>query len=313
MSQFALLWCAMAPIDLNRLHAFAAVHADGSFSAAAARLGVPRSTVSRAVAALEASLDLRLFARTTRQVKTTAAGLALYDRVAPSLSSLETSLRELPRQEESPAGLLRITTTADLGTVVLAEAVSRYTARYPATQVELHFGPELVDLVKDGFDLALRLTSRPQRSSTLMVRKVGTLFIQLYAAPAYLARRRPPRSPAELRDYDWISFSGSSTMRELVRHRDLREVRARVLCRDPFFAREVLRSGGGVGALPSFLADGDVAAGTLVRVLPRWLVHTGTIQLVQPGGRRHVPRKVTAFSELLLEMLRQRPISTPAS
>jgi DNA-binding transcriptional LysR family regulator len=310
MSQFALLWCAMAPIDLNRLHAFAAVHSGGSFSAAAARLGVPRSTVSRAVAALEESLDVRLFARTTRQVKTTAAGLALYDRVAPSLSSLETSLRELPRQQESPAGLLRITTTADLGTIVLAEAVSRYVARYPATQVELHFGHELVDLVKDGFDLALRFLARPARSSTLVARKVGTVFVQLYAAPAYLARRQPPHSPAELRDYDWVSFTGSRGMVELVRHRDLRAVKARVTCHDPFFAREVLRTGGGIGALPSFLADGDVAAGTLVRVLPRWLLRTGTVLMVQPS-RQHVPRKVTAFAELLLEMLRQRPMAPP--
>lgn len=301
----------MAPIDLNRLHAFVAVHAGGSFSAAAAQLGVPRSTVSRAVAALEATLDVRLFARTTRQVRTTAAGLQLYDRVAPSLSSLETSLRDLPRQEESPTGVLRITTTADLGTVVLAEAVSRYTARYPGTQVELHFTPELVDLVKDGFDLALRLLSRPPRSSTLVARKVGTLVVQLYAAPAYLARRRPPRRPAELRDYDWVSFAGPRSMAELIRHRDLRAIKARITCRDPFFAREVLRTGGGVGALPTFLAEADVAAGALVRVLPRWLVRTGTIQLVQPS-RQHVPRKVTAFRELLLEMLRQRPISPAA-
>lgn len=300
----------MAPIDLNRLHAFVAVHSGGSFSAAAARLGVPRSTVSRAVAALEASLDVRLFARTTRQVKTTAAGLALYDRVAPSLSKLETSLRELPRQEESPSGLLRITTIADLGTIVLAEAVSRYTARYPATQVELHFGHEVVDLVKDGFDLALRVLTRPPRSSTLVARKVGTVVVQLYAAPAYLARRPPPRSPAELRDYDWVSFAGSRGMGELVRHRDLRAVKARVTCQDAFFAREVLRTGGGIGVLPSFLADADVAAGTLVRVLPRWFMRTGTVRMVQPS-RQHVPRKVTAFAELLLEMLRQRPMSSP--
>lgn len=308
MSEFATLWCEMAPIDLNRLHAFAAVHEGGSFSAAAASLGVPRSTVSRAIAALEDELQLRLFQRTTRQVKITAAGVALYDRVVPSLRALETSVRELPRAEEAPAGRLRITSTADLGVMLLAEAVSRFTARHPRVQVEVHLDNQLVDLVREGYDLALRLTPRRLRSSTLRARKVGDIYIQLYAAPGYMARRGPPRTPADLRHYDWVSFGGSGPLRSIVTHRELRDVRPRVTCRDPMFAREVLRAGAGVGALPSFLADADVAAGALVRVLPRWLVRTGSVHLVHAHGA-HRPPTVSAFMELLLEMLRLRPIS----
>jgi len=299
-----------APIDLNQLRAFAAVHGRGSFSAAAAELDVPRSTVSRAVAGLESALGLRLFQRTTRQVQPTAAGVALFERVEPSLRTLDASVRQLPEQEEAPSGRLRITTIADVGTVLLAEAVSRYTTRYPRVKVEMHFDSQVVDLVREGFDLAVRITGGPLKSSSLIARKVGELVLQVYASPAYLARRGAPHRPRDLADYDWVSLAGPRTLAGLVDHRDLRAIEPRISCRDAFFVREVLRTGGGVGLLPAFLADADVAAGTLVRVLPRWLLRTGMIYVVQPAGK-HRPRRVTAFVELLLELLRQRPL--PAS
>lgn len=303
----------VAPIDLNQLRAFTAVHGRGSFSAAASELGVPRSTVSRAVASLEEALGLRLFQRTTRQVQATPAGVALFARVAPSLRALDASLRELPEAEETPAGRLRITATADVGTVVLAEAVSRYTTRYPRVQVEMHFDDEVVDLVQGGFELALRVTSRTLRSSSsLTARKLGDLVVQLYASPAYLARRGAPRQPRELAAYDWVSFTGPRPLTRMLDERELRTIEPRVVCRDAFFAREVLRTGGGVGLLPAFLADVDVAAGTLVRVLPRWRLRAGAAYLVQPVGK-HRSRRVTAFVELLFELLRQRPLPAAPS
>jgi DNA-binding transcriptional LysR family regulator len=297
-------------IDLELVRAFVAVHDAGSFSAAALRLGVPRSTVSRAVAALEESLALLLFHRTTRRVATTAAGVALYDRVAPALGTIDAALSDLPDTEEEPSGTLRLTTTPDLGTIVVAEAVTRYTARYPRTQVELQLSSSLVDLVRDGFDLALRVSPGPRRDSALIARKVGDIMIQLYAAPAYLARRGTPRSPAELRDHDWIGFRGAAPLQlSASGARSVIQARPRVICDDMFFAREVLRTGGGIGALPSFIADGDLADGRLVHLLPRWVSRTGTVSLVHPS-RRHIPRRVNAFRDLLLEMLRQRPLSS---
>lgn len=304
------LWCKMATIDLNLIRAFCAVHETGSFSLAAQRLGVPRSTVSRAVAALEEALDLSLFHRTTRTVTTTAAGRQLFDRAAPSLAALESSISDLPEREESPSGLLRITSTGDLGSVVLAEAATRFTTRYPGTQVELHLTATVVDLVRDGFDMALRVSSAGSlRDSALIARKVGSVCFQLYAAPSYLARRGVPRAPEELGEHDWVSFRGAGPMTLSAEKARFRVAApTRVSCDDMFCAREVLRCGGGIGALPSFVADGDVAAGTLARVLPRWTAATGSVFVVHVG-RRHVPRKVTAFRELLLELLRQRPLS----
>ncbi|WP_224367337.1 LysR family transcriptional regulator [Hyalangium versicolor] len=299
----------MATIDLNLMHSFVAVHDTGSFSRAAERLGVPRSTVSRAVATLEESLGVLLFHRTTRKVSTTTAGASLYDRVAPSVNSLMASLAELPEREEEPSGTLRVTSTVDLGVTVLAEAVKRFTVRYPKTQVEVLLSNTLVDLVRDGVDLALRISLRPLRDSTLVARKVGSIAIQLYASPAYLARKGTPRTPEELQSHDWIGFRGApqvlqakpGSLGDLGAH-------ARVTCDDMSFAREVVKAGAGIGMLPSFSADAEVAAGALVRVMPRWASSTGAVYLVHPG-RKHLPPKVTAFSELVHELLRQRPLA----
>lgn len=306
------LWCTMATIDLNLLRAFVTVYETGSFSSAADRLGVPRSTVSRAVAALEESLGIVLFHRTTRKVSASTAGVALYDRVVPSLAALEASLMDLPERKDAPSGLLRVTSTADLGTMVLAEAVTRFTARYPGTQVEVHLTSKIVDLVRDGFDLALRVSGSSLRDSALVARKVGTLEIRLYASPAYLARRGAPRSLEELKNHDWVGFQGAPpALLTGAGSKAAVDAVPRVTANDMFFVREVLKTGAGVGALPSFMADAEVAAGTLARVMPHWLARTGTVYLVHPG-RKHLPRKLTAFRELLTEMLRQRPLAVSA-
>lgn len=293
-----------ARVDLNGLRSFVAVHAAGGFSGAAAALGVPRSTVSRAVAALEDELGVRLFHRTTRKVAATTAGIALYDRIAPSLTALTGALRDLPEREEVPSGVLRVTATPDIGAAVLAEAAARFTARHPGTQVEAHLTARVIDLVREGFDLALRVSRGPLRDAALVSRKVGAITLRLYASPAYLARRGTPRTPAELVSHDWATFHSVPYLE--IPGASLPP--PRVTCDDMGFMREVLRQGGGIGALPTFLADADVAAGALVRVIPRWVIFTGTVHLVQPG-RTQVPRKVTAFREVLGELLRHGPLA----
>jgi DNA-binding transcriptional LysR family regulator len=290
----------MAPIDLNDLRAFLDVHETGSFSLAAKRAGVPRSTVSRAVAGLERSLRVQLFYRSTRRVSTTAAGQALFERVSAPLAQLQGALEQLPERTEEPAGLLRVTSTVDVGMVLLSEAAARFTARYPRASVELHLDNQVTDLVGGGFDLALRILAKPMRDSTLIAKKLGTLAIGLYAAPAYLASRGTPRRTKDLAEHAIVAFG---------RVRSLALGKApRVVCNDMLVAREILRNGTGIGALPSFLAAGDLASGTLVRVIPSWDLRTGIIYLVMPA-RTHVAPKVQAFRAQLDDVLRQRPLA----
>jgi DNA-binding transcriptional LysR family regulator len=293
-------------IDLNLLGVFIAVADTASFSEAARRLRLPKSTVSRSIARLEESMGVRLLHRTTRRVALSTAGQALHERVAPLLASVEKSLGELPELEESPSGVLRVTASVDFGATVLAEIATRFVARYPSVTLDLRLTNDVVDLVKERIDVALRLSSRRLEDSSLAARRAGELSLQLFAAPGYLARRGTPRSPRELDEHDWVVFRAARPVK-LEGPGEGAQVtpRGRLVCDDMFFAREATRHGGGIGLLPSFLAESDVAAGRLARVLPRFAARGGHLWIVFPEAR-HVARKVAAFRDFLVESLRGR-------
>ncbi len=286
-------------MDLNLLAVFEAVTRTRSYSAAAKELGIPKSSASRAVARLEEEVGVQLLFRTTRQVSPSAAGTALYDRLAPLLASMKGALVEIPEREELPSGLLRVTAPIDLGVVFLADVVTRYTARYPAASVELHLTGRVVDLVGEGFDVALRAAPR-LTDSTLVARRIAPLVLQLFASPVYLARRGTPRSEADLPGHDQVAFR-SGPDRLQVKSRTPRVGAARIVCDDFFFAREAARAGAGLTWLPQLLAADDVSQGVLVRVLPRLERQAGHLYLVTPAGH-HVARKVSAFRDLVLEL-----------
>jgi DNA-binding transcriptional LysR family regulator len=291
-------------MDLNLLPLFLAVAETSSFSEAARRLSLPKSSVSRGVAALEAELGAQLFHRTTRHVGLTAAGQALYERASPPLASLREALGSLPDEEEQPAGELRLTAPTDLGATFLAELVARFTARYPAIRVDARLSQATLDLVAEGIDLALRASSRPLADSSLVARRLSAIEFQLFASPTYLARRGAPRGLEDAAGHDWV-LQRSSRLREQLR---LPAGGARVVGDDLLFLREVVRAGAGIGLLPSFLVKEQLAQGELVHVLPRHTERTGTLYLVYPKGQ-HLPRKVTAFRDFLVDFLTARPLA----
>ena len=290
-------------MNLNRLAVFEAVARTSSFTGAARELGLPKSTVSRAIAGLEEELGVQLVVRTTRKVSLNAAGTALYDRLSPLLRQVSAALGEIPEREEEPSGLLRVTAPVDLGVLFLAEAVSRYTARYPAVSVELHLTGRVVDLVAERFDLGLRVARR-LADSTLVARRVAAIAFRAYASPVYLARRGAPRGEEELARHDWVVFKGGPQKLRPVGPKELVGVTGhdRVLCDDLLFARDAVRAGAGIGLLPTFLAEPDVLAGTLARVLPRREQVVGHLHVVTPAAK-HVPAKVAAFRDLVIELL----------
>jgi DNA-binding transcriptional LysR family regulator len=292
-------------MDLNLLTVFEAVARTASFSAASRELRIPKSSASRAVARLEDALGVQLLFRTTRQVSLSESGTALYDRITPLLASVRAALGELPEREEAPSGTLRVTAPVDLGVLFLAEVMARYAARYPAVSLDVHLTGRVVDLVKEGFDLALRVAARLEDSS-LVVRRAAPIFFQLFASPIYLARRGTPRGEAELAEHDWVAFRGGPQALRVAGPRPAAEGgRTRIVCDDLLFVRDAVRAGAGIGLLPTFIAEGDVVAGRLVRVLPRFERPAGHLHVVTPAAK-HVPRKVTAFRDLVLEMLKAR-------
>jgi DNA-binding transcriptional LysR family regulator len=294
-------------MSLDLLSLFLAVAEAGSFTAAATRLGLPKSSVSRGVAALEEELGVRLLHRTTRKVSLTTAGAALLERIAPLLGELRASLGALPEREEQPSGTLRITAANDLGAHLLPVMLARFTSRFPAVEVDVRLTNAYVDLVAEGIDVALRITQKRLADSSLSARLLGPVTMGLYAAPAYLARRGTPRTPADLEDHEWVMFrAGAPVKLESQGGTATVKRRGRVSGDDMLFIHRACREGLGVALLPTFLADADVSAGALLRVVQRWGTRSGSLWFVTPTARQQ-PRKVTAFRAIALETMGECP------
>lgn len=295
-------------MDLNLLSLFMAVAQDASFSAAAVKLEMRRSSVSRGVAALERSLGVQLFSRTTRRVALTTAGAALFDQVAPQLMALQAALGTLPEREEQPSGVLRMTAPNDIGAFVLPGILSGFALRYPAVQVDLRLTNRMVDLVTEGFDAALRVSIGRLADSTLIARRLSEIERQVYSAPAYLARARGLRTAADAAAHQWVVFRDTKLPAPL----PAPKAKPVLVGDDILLVREAVSAGMGLGVLPTFMVSEHLAAGKLVRVLPRLSFRLGAIYLVYPQAH-YVPRKVTALRDHLVEHFASHPLTAGGS
>ena len=299
-------------IDLNRVTAFVRVVQDGGFTKAAQSLGVPKSSVSRSVAQLEQDLGIRLLQRTTRQVHLTDAGSAFYERVARALGDIDEATLAASDMHAQLRGTVRITAPVDFGTWVLASHLARFVRQNPAIHIDVALTGRVVDVVAEGFDLAVR--AGPLRDSSLVARRIGTLASALYASPRYLARRDAPQAVADLGAHDAVLFrtqGGKGSWRlSRVRDgagdgdRDEQEVAVSgaLAADDLTFVRKAVLAGAGIGMLPEFLCAREEQRGKLVRVLADWRFEGAPLHVVYPSAR-FVPQRVVAVREFLVERL----------
>jgi DNA-binding transcriptional LysR family regulator len=292
----------MADLDLNELAVFVRVVDRGGFAPAARELRVPTSTVSRTVARLEEVLGAQLLHRTSRSLGVTADGRELYASVAPAIASLVRAARSLGGSSGEPRGKLRVTAPNDLGSTFLAHVVVAFAEQNPLVEVELVLTTRTVSLIEEGLDLAVRAGRLVD--SSLIARKVGDLEEQLVASPAYLERRGQPRTVEALADHPCILFRPAGGSRTWRLHGPKGEVdvqaKGRVYGDDYGFVRAAALADGGIALLPRILCALDVAAGTLVRVLPDYEVRGAALYVVYPPSQ-HVPAKVSAFRDFLIE------------
>jgi DNA-binding transcriptional LysR family regulator len=246
-------------IDLQLLAVFSAVAEDSSFSKAAAKLGVAKGTVSRSIAQLEALLGVELLHRTTHHVSLSTAGAALHERTRGHLTALHSAVIDLPEREEAPSGLLRMTAAPDFGAIVLPSVVAAFSRRFPAVRFDIRLSGQPVDIVKDGYDLALRVATGPLKDSTLTVRRLGKGAAAFYAAPSYVARRGRPKQLGDER-HTWVLHRAGIHLLKL------KAESVQFFVDDFLLARELLRDGVGVGILPTFVARAYVREGWLEEV-----------------------------------------------
>src|SRR2546428_12669627 len=239
----------MSTIDLNRVRLFVRVAEAGSFTGAARLSGLPTSSVSRAVAALERELAVRLIQRTTRRLQLTEAGRVYYESVSRALSGMDEAAAAVSELQDAPRGRVRITAPADLGHWLLAPSLVHFATKYPEVQLEVSLTQRIVDLVHEGFDLALRVGKLAD--NRLVARALGLVRAGIFAAPRYLKRRGRPRSVAEVADHDCVLFRSVSgrAVWELVGPAGAQEVEVRGAVGGD--GQEVIRDAGAAGQGPT--------------------------------------------------------------
>lgn len=291
----------MIRVDLNAVAVFAKVVELKSFRAAAHALGVPRSTVSVRVAQLEAHLGARLLERTTRRLHLTHAGGAYFQSITPALEALHVAEQAVDDLQVEPSGPLRITTTVDGGQLVLAPVLLEYMRRYPKVVLDVQLTDRRVDLVEEGFDLALRMGRLPD--SSLVARKLNTPGkLCVYASPEYLKRRGVPRKPQQLEKHDCLIMSSQVepaywTFR--VQRASVRvAVQPRASANSFVLLRELAAGGMGIARLPDWIAKPAVDAGELRPLLESFLPPTAAWHAVFPSARYLSP-KLRVLVELM--------------
>jgi len=292
-------------MDLNDVVTFVQVVRSGSFTAAADELGVQKSSASRRVSALEETLGARLLQRTTRALRLTDEGRIFFDHCSRALAELDDGKQALGGMKAAPRGLLRVTAPLSFG--FLGPIVAEYLLRWPEVEVELVCTDRVVDLVEEGFDVAIRVGKLPD--SSLIGRRIGSLPRLLVASPSYLRRKRAPRQPVDLGEHDCVSFGTKHSpwlLQSEGRTVDV-PVSARLLVNDYDLLRQTIVSGLGIGLLPEPDCALQLADGTLKRVLPGWTGAETPINAVYPS-LRHLSSKVKAFVDhIQRRMERPRP------
>lgn len=289
-------------IDPNDLLIFARVAELGSFSRAAERLGLPKSTVSRRLAALEQRMGERLLLRTTRRQTLTEFGLQLLEharQVAAEVAAVQ-ALRE--QRQAAPSGRLRVSMPSDFANLLLTESLAAFMALHPGISLELDLSPRRVDLLGEGFDVALRMGDLPD-DALLVATRLAVFSHGLYASPDYLAEHGDPLSPDDLTRHTAVRLlrgngepAGWTLMQGEARWDGVPA--GRLSANSPEMLMRLACASAGIAALPDRFAQAAVREGRLRRVLPAWQLPSSTAWAVYPG-RKLMPAKTRALVDML--------------
>jgi len=290
---------------LSAMKTFRAVVEAGGFSAAARRLGLSKAAVSKQVAELEAHFGTALLQRTTRRLNATDAGRRYFENCVRLLDELTEVEAEVRNSQAEPSGRLRISAPINFGNAVLSPMICAIAQRYPRLEIQVELNDRFVDLIEEGFDVALRIrTSLPD--SSLMARRLCKITRSVCAAPSYLKRMGMPKSPEDLKNhtcliytlstspFDW-KFSGGNKTTNV-------RVSGSIQSNNGQFLMSFLHAGIGIALLPDFTVGESIRAGRLKRVLENYAVEPHDLYVVYPANRHQSP-KLRAFMDMAAEHL----------
>jgi len=301
--------------DFEAWAIFAKVAEIGSFAGASAELGLSKATVSKAVGRLETRLGATLFHRTSRRLSLTELGKASLDRATHILAEAGTLEAEASAQSAIPRGLVRVAAPMSFGVAHLGPALPDFFALYPEVSVELSLSDQLVDIVEEGFDLALRISAL--EDSSLLARRLCPVRVLLVGSPAYFDRRGRPQHPKELSTHSGLLYSNTRP-RDVWRFEHAIHGQYALRMPGPLrvnnadILRPALLAGVGLAMQPDFLVWEDVAAGSLEVALPDWAPPPIGLHLVTPPSAIR-PARVEVLIAFLTKRLAIAPWAAHAA
>lgn len=302
----------LKPRDFSDIWAFVRVVEAGSFSEAARRMGTTKASVSKAVARLEAALQVKLLNRSTRRIGLSEAGRDIHQHALRMVDEARAIESSAAGQQSGPAGTLRVATSMAFGNARLAALLPEFMARYPDVRVVLSLQDRYVDLVEEGIDVALRLSPEIDLMSTV-ARPIAPLDYVLAAAPAYLARCGMPADLKSLQDHRCLMFgdTGPASIWQfnVAGIREQIQPVSALAINSSQALREAMLGGAGIALLPTFVVGDDLRAGRAIRVLPSLqpIGMFGSHVLAVYRETRFLPQKVRVFIDFLLEQFAAHP------
>jgi DNA-binding transcriptional LysR family regulator len=298
-------------MDLDLVHLLVEIVDSGSLSRAASRRGVTRSQISKSLAKLESQAGAQLLRRSTRHLELTGQGALLYEHGVRILRELEAAKASIDDLAGSIRGHIRVSVPWGLGDVFLGQVLLDFLARHPRVTIDVSFSNRVQDLIAAEIDVAVRITSTPPLDS--IARDLGPVEWHLYASPKYLASIESIRHPSDLANCALLSIPTPSRRCVLRLQRGSEEVRIELAphlqSQHFMFLVRATVQGMGIGAFASYMAEGEVAAGRLVRVLPDWTLDGfgGHLYAITTANQR-LPRATQALLDHLREQIRGREL-----
>lgn len=297
---------AGSALDISALRVFVAVAEAGSFVAGGKAMGLTRSAAGKALARLEAYLETRLFQRTTRRLSLTAEGHEFYHRCCKLLEDIEEAEASIRQISPLPKGLLRLTVSEGYGKMVILPYIQAFLQSSPGISIEVSFSDRVVDLVEEGFDLALRV-GNGATSHQYITQVIDRTWPQLFVSPEYLKQWGRPESLANLKDHRRLVYGlgSASTAWTLID-----KERGQITLNDRNYVRfdsgDAIRTaaiiGLGIGFLPSFMIDKDISEGRLIQILADTRGEEVAIHVIYPN-RKHLSLRVRTFIDGLKNFL----------
>lgn len=281
---------------------FVTVIETGGFSPAARLLGISKSAVSKRVTQLEEQLGVKLIHRTTRQLSLTEAGEHFYQHARIAHEAAKNAQDAVTQLQGEPQGRLRINSPMSFGRLHLAPLIPVFLKRYPKITIDMVMDDKVLDLIGEGFDIAIRSGELP--SSSLIARKLAPLNSVLCASPDYLKTHGKPEQLEHLKDHNCLIFTHSNDVKEWTFMKNgttqAIDIKGNYQVNNSEALREALLQGAGIGRLPTFIAGPDIKAGRLIPLFEEYQMPAKTIYAVFPE-RQYLPAKVRAFIDFAIE------------